>query len=274
MSDLPTSSFRQNTTRYPPITKRYVSEAEYWEKYYHSSDIIYEWNNGYLEEKPVSDFLTILMSDWFSELLGYFLKTHPIAHKTFLEMGFNLVLPNTTEARRPDLGVVLHSNPVPLLPTDKSYHGIFDMCIEALSDSSKADIERDTVDKKNDYAAAGVKEYYILDGHNRHTEFYRLNAKGVYVPIKPVKGGIIKSNVLPGFQFRISDLSSRPTPKEMIDDLVYQDFVLPDYGESKKIAAEQTRIAQMERKARLAAEAERLAAEAEIERLKALLAQK
>ena len=236
MTDLPTlnySSDREESTHSPPALGRYVSEAEYWEKYYNYPETIYEWSNGYLEEKPVSDFLTILMYDWFSELLGYFLKSHPIAHRTFLEMGFNLVLPSTIETRRPDLGVVLHSNQVPLKPTDKSYQGTFDICIEALSDSSKTDIERDTVDKKNDYAAAGVKEYYILDGHNRHTEFYRLNAKGIYAPIKPIKEGIIKSKVLPGFQFRLSDLSSHPTPDEMIDDSVYQDFVLPSYREEK-----------------------------------------
>jgi len=31
-----------------------VSEAEYWEKYYVNTydDHQYEWNNGYLEEKP------------------------------------------------------------------------------------------------------------------------------------------------------------------------------------------------------------------------------
>jgi hypothetical protein len=239
MIDLPTlnySSSPEESTHSPPALGRYVSEAEYWEKYYNYPETIYEWNNGYLEEKPVSDFLTILMYKWFFQLLEHYLGTHHIAETTLLEMGFNLVLPSTIETRRPDLGVVLHSNQVPLKPTDKSYQGTFDICIEALSDSSKTDIERDTVDKKNDYAAAGVKEYYILDGHNRHTEFYRLNAKGIYVPIKPIKGCIIKSKVLPGFQFRLSDLSSRPTPDEMIDDSVYQDFVLPGYAESKKTA--------------------------------------
>ncbi|MCP4109136.1 MAG: hypothetical protein GY749_27005, partial [Desulfobacteraceae bacterium] len=33
-----------------------VSEDEYWEKYYEHPDFSYEWNNGYLEERPVSDY--------------------------------------------------------------------------------------------------------------------------------------------------------------------------------------------------------------------------
>lgn len=48
----------------PPLIKEdepdWVGEAEYWEKYYEDSDHHYEWNNGYLEEKGVSDKLTLL----------------------------------------------------------------------------------------------------------------------------------------------------------------------------------------------------------------------
>ncbi len=91
----------------------------------------------------------------------------------------------------------------PLSPHDKSYLGTFDLCIEALSDSTIEIMERDTVTKKEEYAISGVKEYYILDGRRERTQLYRLNAKGVYIPIKQAKGNIIKSKVLPGFQFQI-----------------------------------------------------------------------
>jgi len=47
-----------------------VSEADYWENYYENSDVVYEWNNGYLEEKPVSDQSTILMYQWFLASVG------------------------------------------------------------------------------------------------------------------------------------------------------------------------------------------------------------
>jgi hypothetical protein len=55
--------------RQPPVT-----EAEYWEKYYNDHDVIYEWNNGYLEEKPVSDYSTILMYKWFFEQINFGLR--------------------------------------------------------------------------------------------------------------------------------------------------------------------------------------------------------
>ena len=97
----------------------------------------------------------------------------------------------------------------------------------------------------------------ILDGYDRFLEFYRLNAKGVYIPIKPTKGGIIKSKVLPGFQFRREDSFNKPSPEEMIADKVYKGFVLPGYSEAKEQASEEKRARQK--------------AEAEIAHLKALL---
>ncbi|OAD23805.1 protein containing Domain of unknown function DUF2489 [Candidatus Thiomargarita nelsonii] len=112
-------------------------------------------------------------------------------------------------------------------------------------------------------------------------EFYRLGAKGVYVPIERVDEDLIQSSVLPGFQFRISDLFNKPSPEEMIDDPVYQGFVLPGYSEAKKMVQRAQRRA-LKAEQRIQVEAQRAqveaqraqAAEAEIARLKALLAEK
>ncbi len=167
----------------------------------------------FLEEKAVSKFLTYSTYQWFYELLNHFLRTHPIAKTTGLEMGFRLTLPGSTKNRRPDLGVVLNSNSVPLLPDDSSYKGIFDICIEAISESDEEDIKRDTVSKRWEYAEGGVKEYYILDGYDRYLEFYRLNAKGVYMPIKPTKGALSNQRFCPVFNF-VGKICS-PNPRLM-----------------------------------------------------------
>jgi hypothetical protein len=222
---------------------QWVSEEVYWKKYYHYCDPIrdctYEWNNGYLEEKPVSDFNTQYMYRWFVQLLDQYLFTYPIATATQLEMGFRLALPHKTAIRRPDLGVICHHNPILPHGDDCSYRGTFDMCVEALSDSDKGEIERDTVTKFAEYEMAGVKEYYILYAKGEPMEFYQLNSQGVYVPIPPVDG-VIKSAVLPGFQFRKSDLYNRPSLKEMSEDKVYQGFVWPEYQAEKRARQEET----------------------------------
>ena len=84
----------------------WVSEETYWKDYYLESDVHYEWNNGRLEEKPVSDYETYLVYAWFAELVRHFLRTRPIARMVALEMGFRLPLPTGTVIRKPDFGVM------------------------------------------------------------------------------------------------------------------------------------------------------------------------
>jgi hypothetical protein len=53
--------------------KQYVSEEDYW-NFYYEDEPNYEWNNGYLEEKPVSDYQTVQVYMWLVELLQRFLS--------------------------------------------------------------------------------------------------------------------------------------------------------------------------------------------------------
>jgi hypothetical protein len=142
------------------------------------------------------------------------------------------------------------------------------MCIEALSDSTPEEIKRDTDTKLSEYEMVGVKEYYILYTKGEPMAFYRLNQHGVYVPIKPVKGNVIQSVMLPGFQFRISDLSSQPSLKKMAFDPVYKDFILPYYQAEKKRADKELRLRQKEAQRADTAEERNKHLEAELARLK------
>ncbi|MCP4109135.1 MAG: Uma2 family endonuclease, partial [Desulfobacteraceae bacterium] len=147
-----------------------------------------------------------------------------------------MALPHKTAIRKPDLAVVLNNNPAGLHLRDRTYSGTFDLCVEALSDSTLRVKQRDTVVKKGEYESAGVEEYYILDPRKKETAFYRRNAYGIYEHIMPVSGDIIQSGVLPGFQFRISDLYKQPLPEKMAEDVVYQAFVLLSYQAEKQRA--------------------------------------
>ncbi|MCL4832909.1 MAG: Uma2 family endonuclease [Caldilineaceae bacterium] len=202
-----------------------VTEDVYWAHYYDTADVSYEWNNGILEEKPVSDYRTVTIYRWFLMLLHAYLEVNPIAKLLLLETGFRLALPDKTTIRKPDLFVVRDDNPVPMQETDRSFRGICDLCVEALSDSTRAEAERDTVVKKQEYAQIGVKEYYILDWDER-TAFYRRTPAGAYERIQPDAKGVLRSEVLPGFQFRVADLLTQPTPEDMAEDPVYRHFVL------------------------------------------------
>jgi hypothetical protein len=221
-----------------------VTEAEYWDKYYADLDFNYEWNEGYLEEKPMTDFKGSLIYQWFSDILRRYFSTYPIGNIVNLEFGFRLALPRKTSIRKPDMAIVLNDNPAMLHLNDFSYKGTFDLCIESLSYSKKTDILRDTVEKKKEYEGIGVKEYYILDARGKETAFYRLGEKGKYRKIKPVNKEIIQSEVLHGFQFRIPDLYNQPSLKEMSEDKVYQGYILPFYQEVRQKAEQEKRRAE------------------------------
>ncbi len=196
-----------------------VSEEEYWQTYYHDPDFVYEWNNGILEEKPMADSLSFKMYRWFLLLLEEYLKTHSIAKVIGLDLGFRLALSKKKSIRKPDLAVILHANPVDIDDEDSTYQGIFDLCIEFLSDSKPKEVTRDTVVKKAEYCQTGVKEYFILDRKGKNTAFYRLNTQGSYAPILQSEG-IIRSDVLVDFQFRVEDLYIQPPLEERLHDPV------------------------------------------------------
>jgi len=213
-----------------------VSEADYWQFYYLGHEVTYEWNNGILEEKGVSDYLTFRVFDWFIQLLIEFLRAHPMADRVGLEMGFRLALSNKVAIRRPDYGVVRHDNPVPLTGPAQSYRGTFDLCIEGVSTSSKAMQERDTVVKKGEYAAGGVPEYYLLHHSPKLRQFYRLNTRRIYEPMPIAPGGIVRSAVLPGFQWRLDHLDQQPPLETLMNDPVYQDYVLLNLRQERQRA--------------------------------------
>ena len=210
---------------------KHVSEKTYWEVYYEDPDFKYEFNNGILEEKEMPTSLIDLISQWLEALLYYYLKYNNIARTVRNELGFKLILNNQTSIRKPDYAIILNSNPNQLKDQDRSYKGIYDICIEYLSETKTEYINRDTVDKKKEYSAGKVKEYYIIAKNKKSSAFYRLvkkNRKYSYLAIRP-QNGIIRSTVLPGFQFRIADLYKRPDIEELYKDEVYKSFVKVDY---------------------------------------------
>jgi hypothetical protein len=215
----------------PPL----VTLDDYWEFYYEHLDYNYEYNDGVLEEKPVAKKIDVEMYSWFLELLQRYLEVHLIAWLCLLEIGFKMQQLTKIQVRKPDLAVVLHNNSVPFEDNDRKYHGIFDMCVEMVSDSSSKEIKRDTETKFKEYEAAGVKEYLLLSYRKEVLEFYRLNKWGRYKKVK-AKDGVWESKVLPGFRLRVDDLFTTPPLSELVDDPVYADYIFPKYQQEQKRA--------------------------------------
>jgi Uma2 family endonuclease len=187
------------------------------------------------------------MYRWFLLLLELYIQKYDTGKIVFQEFGFRLELyDGNISIRIPDIAVVAHDNLVALEDEDNRYNGVYDLCVELISDSYQ-DIKRDTKIKLREYEAVGVREYFILDAETDYMAFYRLNEFGIYERIKPIEGDIIQSEVLDGFHFRISDLLNTPSLQEIIEDPLYSPFAVPGYMKQKRRAELAEEKAEMER---------------------------
>ncbi len=263
----------QSVNPFAPDDGRYVTLEEYWAKWYENPypdiDVSYEWNNGRLEAKPLPNEPQLDLYNWFLQLLLRYLSTRNIAKLINLETGFVLTIDDPAEpsgqreaVRKPDIGVILNSNPVPWGGIDRRhFEGVCDMVVEAVSDSTPAEVLRDTEEKRRDYALAGVKEYYILDPSREHMRFYRLIPGGEYEEIQPDAEGVIGSDVLPGLQFRMEDMQRQPDLEELALNDVYSGYVIPKFQIAVTKSETEAQRADAEAAARQAEAAARQAAE-------------
>ena len=270
--------------RYAPDHGRRVSKEEYWARWYENPypdmDVSYEWNNGILEAKPPSNAPQIRQYRWFFTLFTCYIQSHPIAKFICLETGVSMTVLDAGEPSgkwevvyKPDIGVVLNDNPAPWGAVElRAFEGVCDMIVEEVSDSTLAEVRRDTEEKRRGYALAGVKEYFILDPADRYMRFYRLTADRRYAQIRPGAGGVIRSQVLPGFQFRRRDLLDLPDLEELALDELYAGYVIPSlHGAVNRAEAAEQR-AEEEAAARHQAEERAEEAEEQMQTLKVELA--
>jgi len=95
---------------------------------------------------------------------------------------------------------------------EKFFEGAADLVIEVVSPES---IVRDTKDKFEEYEAAGVKEYWIIDYNRRTANFYGLNEDNRY-SLLPLSGeGKFTSAVIEGIWIKTDWLWQEPLPNLM-----------------------------------------------------------
>ena len=105
---------------------------------------------------------------------------------------------NTCE---PDVIFVANENKQ--IVTKKNISGVPDLLVEVVS---KGSVVRDYVEKKNDFEAFGVKEYWLIDPLNETIIVYSLQDNHYEIFSSVEEKGIAKSKVLVGFELGFEEV--------------------------------------------------------------------
>lgn len=175
-----------------------------------------EWVDGkVIVLMPPKEWHQTLVA-FLDRVLGFFVEIFGLGRVYVAP--FEVKLGPTGPAREPDLLFVAtgHLNRV----TADRIVGPPDLIVEIVSTDS---VQRDRVDKFDEYEAFGVAEYWIIDNrpNRRRAQFFQLDANGQYQAIPPDAQGIYRSQVLPNFWLRVEWLwQEQPDPLRALVEIV------------------------------------------------------
>jgi Uma2 family endonuclease len=166
-----------------------------------------EWVDG-----EVIEFMTVKGRH---ALVVYFLveliKSYVRYRRLGLVLGdpYAMLIRGGRSSRQPDILVLLNDHLDRF--TENRLEGPADLVVEVISEDS---VTRDRDDKLAEYAAAGVPEYWIVEGRKDRTgcELFVLNSAGTYTAVAPDAAGRLHSTVLPGFWIDPAWLAEDPLP--------------------------------------------------------------
>jgi Uma2 family endonuclease len=144
---------------------------------------------------------------WLARVIGGFVEERELGQLFGSRVAFRL---GETQGPEPDIAFVRTER---LDIVQRGFvDGPPDMAIEIVSPDC---VERDYVQKREQYRQAGVQEYWIVDEMEQRVVLLRLNASGACREVRPLKGSL-HSQVLPGFWLRPEWLWQEPRPKTRI----------------------------------------------------------
>jgi Uma2 family endonuclease len=153
--------------------------------------------NGVLVEEEVPDWIHETAVVWLIRVLGSW-----AAPRGGFVGGSELkYLLRPGRGRKPDVSVVLPGQRPP--PRRGAVRRAPDVMIEVVSPTPR-DVRRDRLEKLREYAAFGVRWYWLLDPAMRTLELYELGQDGRYVWSLGAEGGRIEA--VPGCDGLVLDL--------------------------------------------------------------------
>ena len=151
-----------------------------------------EWVDGTVVELPSATNRHQSVLGFLLQLLASYVHLVPAGRVTVAPYPMRI----GEIARVPDILYVCaeHQNRM----AESYLHGPADLVVEIVSDDS---VRRDRDEKYHEYAAAGVREYWVIDPRDgrRRADFFRLVAEGRYELFATEDDARVESSVLAGF---------------------------------------------------------------------------
>ena len=179
---------------HPPVTERPPRMTHEEIVAWADEDTRAEWVDGEVIERATVKGRHTLVFGFFFELVRSFVRARRLG--LVLSEPFEMLILDGRAARFPDIYVVLYEH----LDRDSDEHleGPEDLVIETVSDGS---VREDRKVKRDEYAAAGIPEYWIVEGRKDRSGVVLLarSTDGRYEPVQPDAEGRLFSTVLPAF---------------------------------------------------------------------------
>jgi Uma2 family endonuclease len=184
----------QFRTRDAKATGLRMSYQDFLERYDDGSHI--EWVDGEVIEMPPIGEEHDRLDTFLLRLLGEYLEHHPLGE--LRHDPFNMKTGADLPGRSPDILFVTRKN---LKRLKKTYlNGPADLAVEIISPGTRA-IDRG--DKYFEYERGGVSEYWLIDPHRTHAEFYQRDRRGRYQLIPPDPKGVYQSRAIKGLWLKV-----------------------------------------------------------------------
>jgi len=192
-----------------------VSFEIYMERY---ADQFTEWVEGMVIKLSPAALIHIKISQFFIELFRIYLKRVSVAQ--LFSAPFVMRLKPGKQGREPDICLVLNERASIIL--DTMLDGPADAVSEIVSPES---VDRDLVEKYDEYESYGVREYWVINPVRKQTDFYVLGDDKLYHRIELVNG-VFHSSVLPQFHLStnrlwdISFLDDSDNARDLVDAML------------------------------------------------------
>lgn len=178
---------------------------------------LYELSRGYITVSQVAKIYHTLIIAVIRNHIGAYQLAHPEAVFAILNASeCKLLVPQWESERHPDLSVYLTRPKGRNTSKDNKVwrHWLPDFVIEVVSERS---VDRDYIDKRQEYWDLGIKEYWIVDARREQVVVLR-RGKSDWSEKRVGPDGVLTTKLLPGFELPFKAILDAAAQAEMDDE--------------------------------------------------------